>query len=428
MSNITQIIVPSAGESVTEVEISDWLKKEGDAVALDESVLVLETDKATLDLPAPVAGKLVKILKQKGERVAVGEVVAEIEASGEGASAPKEESKPAAAKASAPEAKIEEKPPVESAGANDSGESKDESATDEKAPSESEATPAPVVAADAGKPKPEVAPAGDEQPEPEEKSEPKETSAAKASKTKPSKPARAAVNADREEEVVPMTLLRRKIAARLVEAQHTAALLTTFNEIDMSAVMALRKESQERFQERHQIKLGLMSFFIKATIEALKGVPQLNAEIRGNEIVYHHYHDIAVAIGGGRGLVVPVLRDAGKMSFAEIEQAIADFARRVKENKIKPDELAGGTFTITNGGVYGSLLSTPLVNPPQSGILGMHTIQDRPVAIDGQVVIRPMMYVALGYDHRLVDGREAVQFLKRVKDLVENPARMLLGI
>ncbi|HAB16994.1 MAG TPA: dihydrolipoyllysine-residue succinyltransferase, partial [Verrucomicrobiales bacterium] len=234
--------------------------------------------------------------------------------------------------------------------------------------------------------------------------------------------------ADRAEEVVPMSLLRRRIAERLVSAQHTAALLTTFNEIDMGAVIALRKENQERFQERYQIKLGFMSFFIKATVAGLKEVPQLNAEIRGTNIVYRNYHDIAIAIGGGRGLVVPVLRNAGRMSFAEVEQGIADFAQRVKANKIKPDELQGGTFTITNGGTYGSLLSTPLVNPPQSGVLGMHAIQERPVAVAGQVVIRPMMYVALTYDHRLVDGREAVQFLKRIKEFIESPARMLIEI
>jgi 2-oxoglutarate dehydrogenase E2 component (dihydrolipoamide succinyltransferase) len=423
MSNTTQIIVPSAGESVTEVEISDWLKKEGDTVALDETVLVLETDKATLDLPAPVAGKLVKILKQKGDRVAVGDAVAEIEADGGGASTQKEEPKPAAEKAPANEAKPEQTPPADSTDATDSGESKDGSGTEEKAPPESEAPPALVAATSADEPTPEKEPVEQEHEEVTETSKPEKTAVdSEAAHSKSTD------DADRAEEVVPMTLLRRKIAARLVAAQHTAALLTTFNEVDMSAVMALRKENQERFQERHKTKLGFMSFFIRAVVEALREVPQLNAEIRGDDIVYRHYHDIAVAIGGGRGLVVPVLRDAGRMSFAEIELAVADFARRVKENKIKPDELAGGTFTITNGGVYGSLLSTPLVNPPQSGILGMHAIQDRPVAIEGQVVIRPMMYIALGYDHRLVDGREAVQFLKRVKDLLESPARMLLGI
>ncbi len=225
-----------------------------------------------------------------------------------------------------------------------------------------------------------------------------------------------------------MSLLRRKIAERLVQAQHTAALLTTFNEVDMSIVFSLRKEHQERFQERYQVKLGLMSFFVKAAVEALMEVPQLNAELRGTNIIFRNYFDIGIAIGSGRGLVVPVLRNAERMSFAEIELAIADFARRGKENKIRPEDLQGGTFTITNGGVFGSLLSTPIINPPQSGVLGMHAVQERPVALAGQVVIRPMMYVALTYDHRVVDGREAVTFLRRVKELVENPARMLIEI
>ncbi|HWC60180.1 MAG TPA: dihydrolipoyllysine-residue succinyltransferase, partial [Verrucomicrobiae bacterium] len=231
---------------------------------------------------------------------------------------------------------------------------------------------------------------------------------------------------DRPEEVVPMSKLRRVVAERLVEAQHNAALLTTFNEIDMSSVMALRKEYGEAFQKKHNVKLGFMSFFVKAAIDGLKQFPGINAEIRGTDVVYHKYFDIGVAIGSGKGLVVPVLRNAERLSFAEIEMAIGDFGRRAQENKLKPDELQGGTFTITNGGVYGSLLSTPIVNPPQSGVLGMHGIQDRPVAREGQVVIRPMMYVALTYDHRIVDGREAVTFLKRVKDTIENPARMLI--
>ena len=223
-----------------------------------------------------------------------------------------------------------------------------------------------------------------------------------------------------------MSLLRRKIAERLVQAQHTAALLTTFNEVDMSNAMALRKDYQERFVERHQVKLGFMSFFVRAVVEALKLTPQLNAEIRGTNIVYRHYFDIGVAIGGGRGLVVPVIRNAERLGFAAVEKAIGEFATKAKENRIRPEDLTGGTFTITNGGVYGSLLSTPLVNPPQSGVLGMHAIQDRPIAFNGQVVIRPMMYIALTYDHRLVDGREAVTFLKRVKELVENPVRILI--
>jgi len=225
-----------------------------------------------------------------------------------------------------------------------------------------------------------------------------------------------------------MTPIRRRIAERLVEAQKSAALLTTFNQVDMSAVVALRKQHQEAFQARYQIKLGLMSFFVKATIEALKAIPQVNAEVRGHDAVYRNYYDIGIAVGGGKGLVVPVLRNAERLSFAEIEKAIADFARRAEASELKVDELQGGTFTISNGGVYGSMLSTPIVNPPQSGVLGLHAIEDRPVARDGAVVIRPMMYVALTYDHRIVDGREAVTFLKRIKDLIEDPARMLLEI
>jgi 2-oxoglutarate dehydrogenase E2 component (dihydrolipoamide succinyltransferase) len=240
--------------------------------------------------------------------------------------------------------------------------------------------------------------------------------------------AESAPSCDRQEEVIPMSRLRRTVAERLVQAQQAAALLTTFNEIDMSAVMALRKEYGEAFQQKHNVKLGFMSFFVKGCIDALKQFPALNAEVRGANIVYHNFYDIGVAIGSGKGLVVPVLRNAERMSFAEIEVAIGDFGRRAKENKLKVDELQGGTFTISNGGVYGSLLSTPIVNPPQSGVLGMHAIQDRPAAREGNVVIRPMMYVALTYDHRLVDGREAVSWLKRIKEAIESPARMLMEV
>jgi len=409
MSNTSiELTVPSVGESVSEVEIAEWLKSEGDSVRKDENVLVLETDKATLELPSPVAGRLVKVVKKKGDRVQVGDLLGEIEA-GDFAS-------PAA--------------PV----ASPSGEKKP-SAKSAKAKGEAPVAPAAPLAKSEKERVPEIieskspeVPAAKKsiQPAPETAAPTAESSVSQPAAPQPSTPSIKPGDSERGEEVVPMSLLRRKIAERLVAAQHTAALLTTFNEIDMSAVMALRKENQERFLERYKIKLGFMSFFIKATVEGLKEVPQLNAEIRGSNIVYRNYHDIAIAIGGGRGLVVPVLRGAGRMSFAEIEQGIADFAQRVKENKIKPDELQGGTFTITNGGIYGSLLSTPLVNPPQSGVLGMHAIQERPIAVAGQVVIRPMMYVALTYDHRLVDGREAVQFLKRVKDLIESPARMLI--
>ena len=225
-----------------------------------------------------------------------------------------------------------------------------------------------------------------------------------------------------------MSRLRRTVAERLVAAQHNAALLTTFNEIDMGHVMALRKEHGEAFQQRYQVKLGFMSFFVKACIDGLKQFPAINAEVRDNSIVYHNFYDVGVAVGSGKGLVVPVLRNAERMSFAQVEVGIGDFGRRAKENKLKLEELQGGTFTISNGGVYGSLLSTPIVNPPQSGVLGLHAIQERPVAREGNVVIRPMMYVALTYDHRVVDGREAVSFLKRVKEVMENPARMLLEI
>jgi 2-oxoglutarate dehydrogenase E2 component (dihydrolipoamide succinyltransferase) len=247
------------------------------------------------------------------------------------------------------------------------------------------------------------------------------TSATSAKETKGSP-------SERQQEVVPMTRLRRTVAERLVTAQHNAALLTTFNEVDMQQVMSLRKTYGEKFLESHKVKLGFMSFFVKATVEALKAFPAVNAEIKDTNIVYHNYYDIGVAVGSGKGLVVPVIKNAEQLNFAEIETIIADFGRRAKENKLRLDEIQGGTFTISNGGVYGSLLSTPIVNPPQSGVLGMHAIQERPVAINGAIVIRPMMYIALGYDHRLVDGREAVSFLKSIKETIEQPGRLLLEI
>jgi 2-oxoglutarate dehydrogenase E2 component (dihydrolipoamide succinyltransferase) len=261
-----------------------------------------------------------------------------------------------------------------------------------------------------------------------EKNSEKPQESSSTSAPAPASPAQKPAPGSRAEEIVPMTRLRRTLADRLVQAQHNAALLTTFNEVDMSGIMALRKEYQEAFVAKYGVKLGFMSFFVKAVIEGLKLIPQVNAEIRGSDVVYHNYFDIGVAVGGGRGLVVPVVRNAERLSFAEIEITIADLGKRAKENKLKLEELQGGTFTVSNGGVYGSLLSTPIINPPQSGILGMHAIQDRPVARDGQVVIRPMMYLALTYDHRIVDGREAVTFLKRVKEVIENPTRILLEV
>jgi 2-oxoglutarate dehydrogenase E2 component (dihydrolipoamide succinyltransferase) len=354
-----ELVVPSVGESISEVEIGDWLKSEGEPVEQDEPVVVIETEKASVELPAPTAGTITSMLKHKGEKAAVGDVIGYMEPDG-GSAKPKPSS---------------------------SGKGR----RSEEAPAERPKPPAPEPDAKA----PPVIPAA---------------------------------SAGREEQIVPMTPIRRRIAERLVEAQNTAALLTTFNQADMSAVMALRKQHQEAFQARHGIKLGFMSFFVKASIEALRQIPQINAEVRGHDIVYRNYYDIGIAVGGGKGLVVPVLRNADRMSFADIEKAIADFAQRAQANQVKVDELQGGTFTISNGGIYGSMLSTPIVNPPQSGILGLHAIEDRPIAINGEVVVRPMMYLALTYDHRIVDGREAVTFLKRIKDVIENPARILLEI
>jgi 2-oxoglutarate dehydrogenase E2 component (dihydrolipoamide succinyltransferase) len=377
-----ELKVPSVGESITEIEIGQWLKAEGDTVNKDENIVALESEKATVELPAPLAGTLSRIVKRKGEKALVGEVIAYLE--------PAQKSK-------------EETRIVRKA---------------EKAPS---SPPLPALAA---------APAPTSVAAPPPASTPAPLAPPPEPTTEAVKPVapRTPLAPGREEEVVRMTPLRRTVARRLVEAQHSMAVLTTFNEIDLSAVIALRQEHQESFTAKHGVKLGFMSFFVKAAIEALKAIPQLNATVLGDDIVYHNYFDIGIAIGSGKGLAVPVLRNAEQFSFAEVEKAVADFAARAKENKLKPDELQGGTFTITNGGVYGSLLSTPIVNPPQSGILGLHTIQQRPVALDGNVVIRPMMYTALSYDHRLVDGREAVTFLVRIKEMIEHPARILLEI
>jgi 2-oxoglutarate dehydrogenase E2 component (dihydrolipoamide succinyltransferase) len=408
----TDLIVPSLGESITEVEIGDWLKAEGDAIKKDEEIVALESEKATVQLPAPVAGILGKILKRKGEKAAIGEAIGAIEPLPKSA----EKAEPAQKPAEKPEPARKAQAAAEPARAAASGSAK--------------ARGAPAAPRVAGEP-----PAAQQTEAPASGAPEAETAfaakavAAPADRPPPaSAPSEQRALAGRQEEIVPMTLLRRTVAQRLVEAQRTMAMLTTFNEIDMSAVMTLRKEHQEGFTQKHGIKLGFMSFFVKASIEALKAVPQLNASMRGNDIVYHNYFDIGVAIGSGKGLVVPVLRNAERLSFAEVEKAVADFAARARENKLTPDELQSGTFTITNGGVYGSLLSTPIVNPPQSGILGMHAIQQRPIAVEANVVVRPMMYVALSYDHRLVDGREAVSFLVRIKEMIESPARILLEV
>lgn len=418
----TEIKAPSVGESITEVDIGQWLKKEGDTVAADEVIVTIESEKATVDLPSPAAGVLVRILKKNGEAAGVGEAIGVIDANG----APSAPSVPASG--------TETKKP---AAKTESGEWRGETRflvkptvmpAAERLLAEHQLRPDQVTGTGLGGRilKEDVARHAETKvtvPAPPDK-----LAAPPPLPPPPPKPTQGAASGFREDEVIPMTRLRRTVAARLVEAQRTTASLTTFNEVDLSEVSRLRKEFQDAFTAKHGVKLGFMSFFVKASIEALKAIPQVNAEIRGNDVVYHKYYDISVAIGGGKGLVTPVIRNAERMSFAQIELAIAEFARRAKENKITMEELQGGTFTISNGGVYGSLLSTPILNPPQSGILGMHSIQDRPVVRDGQIVIRPMMNLALTYDHRVVDGREAVTFLKKIKDALESPARILLEV
>jgi 2-oxoglutarate dehydrogenase E2 component (dihydrolipoamide succinyltransferase) len=402
-----ELKVPPVGESITEVQIGDWLKAEGESVSRDEILVKIETDKVTVDLPAPTTGTITQIKAKKGTVCQVGEVIGYME---EGAAAA---AKPTASSAPPPVAAV----PVASA---------------------------PLPEAEAPKaPRETMPPQGFARVMPSARRALKErgVQADEVEATGPGgrvlkedvmrhTPAQAkpAVAVDKHEEAVPMSPFRKKIAERLVQSQQTAALLTTFNEIDMTAAMALRKEYQEIFLEKYGIKLGFMSFFVKAAIDALKLIPAVNGEIRGTDIIYKNFYDIGVAVGGGKGLAVPVIRGADRLSFAEVEQAIASYGKRAKENKLELSELMGGTFTISNGGIYGSLLSTPIVNPPQSGILGLHAIQDRPIALNGQVVIRPMMYIALTYDHRLVDGREAVTFLKRIKQCVEAPSRMLLEV
>jgi 2-oxoglutarate dehydrogenase E2 component (dihydrolipoamide succinyltransferase) len=407
----TELKVPEVGESITEVMIGVWKKREGDAVSTDEPVVEIESDKATVELPAPGQGTISRILKGTGERATVGEVIGYMEPAG--AVAPK----PSPAAPSPV-------PPLPASPAQSSG-------APRVMPSAARVLAEAGVAASAAMP---TGPGGRIT-----KADAVQAVTAPTAAPKPSAPAavpaRPAVAAPlvpaaggREERYQLISPIRQRIAERLVAAQHEAALLTTFNEVDMSAVMALRAKFKDLFQERYGVKLGFMSFFVRAAVEALRAVPQVNAEFREPHIVYRDYYDIGIAVGGGKGLVVPVIRNAEMLSFSQIETTIGDFAKRAAANKLKLDELQGGTFTISNGGVYGSMLSTPIINPPQSGILGLHAIQDRPMAVNGQVVIRPMMYLALTYDHRLVDGREAVTFLKRIKDTIEDPSRLMLEV
>lgn len=416
-----ELKVPEVGESVTEVMIGVWKIGEGAGVALDDAIVEIESDKATVELPAPAAGTITKILKASGEKAMVGEVIGYLEPAAAG-SAP-----PASASAAAPAAG--QQPVVDVR--RTEGRTTIGSVQPAPAMPQRVMPAAARVLGEAG-----IAAAGVQGTGPGGRVTKQDAAQvvsapappARRSPTAVAAPAVLAVPGSREERFQLISPIRRRIAERLVEAQQQAALLTTFNEVDMSAVMEMRKKFKDLFQERYGVKLGFMSFFVRAAVEALRAVPQVNAEYRDPHIVFRDYYDIGIAVGGGKGLVVPVLRNSETMSFAQIEMTIGDFARRAGENKLKLEELQGGTFTISNGGVYGSMLSTPIINPPQSGILGLHSIQERPMAVNGQVVIRPMMYLALTYDHRLVDGREAVTFLKRIKDTIEDPSRLMLEV
>jgi 2-oxoglutarate dehydrogenase E2 component (dihydrolipoamide succinyltransferase) len=416
------ITVPTLGESVTEAIVARWFKSVGDAVALDEPLVELETDKVTVEVPSPVNGVLTEVLVDNGAEVEVGALLGSID---EGAAAAEKPAEPPAAE------KPAEAPASEST--NGSGDAAAEPALSpavRKLVEENSLDAATIPATgpkgrltkgdviaflDTAKSAPAVkAPAAAAAPPP-----PVFLSADEL----PARP-----EDGRGEERVRMSRLRQRIAERLKEAQNTAAMLTTFNEIDMTALMALRSEYRDSFEKKHSVKLGFMSFFTKAAIGALKELPAVNAEIHGDEVIYKNYYDVGVAVGTPQGLVVPILRDADHMSFADIEGRIADFGRRARDGKLTIQEMTGGTFTISNGGVYGSMMSMPILNPPQSGILGLHKIEKRPVVVDNEVVVRSMMYVAMSYDHRIVDGREAVTFLVRIKEMIEDPQRLLIDV
>ncbi len=408
---MTEIRVPTLGESVTEATIGRWFKKAGDAVAVDEPLVELETDKVTIEVPAPSAGTLGDIIAKDGETVAVGALLGQINEGAAGAAA-----KPAAAPAkaapppaAAPAAKaLPADTPLAPSVRKIAAESGIDAATVPGSGKDGRVTKGDMLAAIE---KAASAPTPVNQP-------------AAAVQVRAPSPADDAAR----EERIKMTRLRQTIARRLKDVQNTAAMLTTFNEVDMSHIMAMRSQYKDVFEKKHGSKLGFMGFFTKACVQALKDIPAANAEIDGTDLIYKNYYHIGVAVGTDKGLVVPVVRDCDHKSIAEIEKSIADFGRRARDGQLKIDEMQGGTFTITNGGIYGSLMSTPILNAPQSGILGMHKIQDRPVAIGGKVEIRPMMYLALSYDHRVIDGKEAVTFLVRVKESLEDPARLVLDL
>ena len=418
----TEIKVPALGESVTEATVGQWFKKEGDAVARDEPLVELETDKVTLEVPAPVAGRLEKISVRDGETVGVGALLGMVAEGATGKAAPisagpeepKEKPTPPAARPPRPAA---EPQPAEKR-ASKPGTQMPPAPSARKLMEETGVAAAEIR----GTGKRGQALKGDvlealKRVAPET---PAEAPAAARAPVAPSDEAR--------EQRVRMTRLRQTIARRLKDAQNNAAMLTTFNDVDMTAVMELRKTYRELFEKKHGVRLGFMGFFVKACVHALKEIPAVNAEIDGEDLVYKDYYHVGVAVGTERGLVVPVIRDAQSRSLADIEKSVNDFGKRARDGQLKLEEMQGGTFTISNGGVYGSLLSTPILNAPQSGILGMHRIEDRPVVRGGEIVVRPMMYLALSYDHRVVDGREAVTFLVRVKEAIEDPQRLVLDL
>lgn len=409
---IVEIKVPDLGESINKVEIGEWMVAVGESVRPNDPLVAIESEKATLELPAPEGGTLVEIVKQTGETADIGELIGRLDTETAGKNAGEKEPAPVAEK----QAEVSEKKVMPSAARV--------MAENELAAEQVTATgPGErILKEDALRAAGEKSKAAAQAPEPATK--PAEPAAGRQSVSRSA----GAGELTREERHVPMTLLRRTLAARLLEAKQSMAMLTTFNEADMSEVKNMRSQLGGEFADRHEVRLGFMSFFVKAVVAGLKEFPLVNAKLDGDSIVYQNYCDIGVAIGGGKGLVVPVIRNAELLSFAEIEKQILDFGRKAKDNTLSLDELKGGTFTISNGGVYGSMLSTPIVNPPQSAILGLHAIKDRPVAVNGEVKIRPVMYLALSYDHRIIDGREAVSFLKGVKERIEQPHKLLLEI
>ncbi len=403
----TDIRVPTLGESVTEATIARWYKKAGEAVAADEPLVELETDKVTVEVPAPAAGVLEKIIAKDGDTVGVGAVLGSIKEGAGGAKATPAKAAPAAAAPAAAKAapapqKISGDQPMPPSVRRIASESGIDPANVSGSGKDNRVTKGDMLAAVSAGPWFRPAPARARAPSPQ-------------------------ADGAREERVK-MTKLGQTIATRLKEAQNTAAMLTTFNDVDMSAVMHMRAQYKDSFEKKHGVKLGFMGFFVKACIQALKEIPAVNAEIDGADLVYKNYYHVGVAVGTEKGLVVPVVRDADQLSIAEIEKTITDLGKRAREGKLSINDMQGGTFTISNGGIYGSLLSTPILNAPQSGILGMHRIEERPIAVKGQVVVKPMMYLALSYDHRIVDGREAVTFLVRVKENLEDPARLVLDL